>query len=160
MLLISAVYSADLLTRVRVVLAGLLSLLLLLGLSALGVYMGWMTPTVSSSSVPFCSSRDFNFLVTNQQIHESHDEFDQPIFFICLQVVADRGLELLSATFIFSVIVGATFLPRDPSDLELLSLILASSLLKNQMDAHLLYYVVFCVFLNQTGIPKGKVACL
>uniref|UniRef100_M8BV54 Delta(14)-sterol reductase n=1 Tax=Aegilops tauschii TaxID=37682 RepID=M8BV54_AEGTA len=44
---------------------GLLSLLLLLGLSALGVYMGWMTPTV----------------------------------------VADRGLELLSTTFIFSVIM-------------------------------------------------------
>ncbi|KAM3300415.1 hypothetical protein ACQJBY_041433 [Aegilops geniculata] len=45
---------------------GLLSLLLLLGLSALGVYAGWMTPTV----------------------------------------VADRGLELLSTTFIFSVIVS------------------------------------------------------
>ncbi|KAF0915462.1 hypothetical protein E2562_036325 [Oryza meyeriana var. granulata] len=44
---------------------GLLSLLLLLGLSALGVYMGWMSPTV----------------------------------------IADRGIELLSATFIFSVIV-------------------------------------------------------
>ncbi|KAE8772826.1 sterol C-14 reductase [Hordeum vulgare] len=48
--------------------AGLFSLLLLLGLSALGVYMDWMTPIV----------------------------------------VADRGLELLSTTFIFSVIVGAT----------------------------------------------------
>ncbi|GJM99575.1 hypothetical protein PR202_ga16691 [Eleusine coracana subsp. coracana] len=47
---------------------GLLSLLLLLGLSALGVYMGWMSSTV----------------------------------------VADRGLELLSATFIFSILVGAT----------------------------------------------------
>uniref|UniRef100_A0A0E0C1P4 Sterol C-14 reductase n=1 Tax=Oryza meridionalis TaxID=40149 RepID=A0A0E0C1P4_9ORYZ len=47
---------------------GLLSLLLLLVLSALGVYMGWMSPTV----------------------------------------IADRGIELLSATFIFSVIV--TFL--------------------------------------------------
>ncbi|VAH11211.1 unnamed protein product [Triticum turgidum subsp. durum] len=45
---------------------GLLSLLLLLGLSALGVYTGWMTPTV----------------------------------------VADRGLELLSTTFTFSVIVS------------------------------------------------------
>ncbi|CAL5075553.1 unnamed protein product [Urochloa decumbens] len=45
---------------------GLLSLLLLLGLSALGAYMGWMSPTV----------------------------------------VADRGLELLSATFIFSVIAS------------------------------------------------------
>nr|AVY91776.1 delta14-sterol reductase [Saccharum hybrid cultivar SP80-3280] len=45
---------------------GLLSLLLLLGLSAFGVYMGWMSPTV----------------------------------------VADRGLELLSVTFIFSVIVS------------------------------------------------------
>jgi hypothetical protein len=30
--------------------AGLLSLLLLLGLSALGVYMDWMSPTVSSSA--------------------------------------------------------------------------------------------------------------
>uniref|UniRef100_A0A0D9XGW7 Delta(14)-sterol reductase n=1 Tax=Leersia perrieri TaxID=77586 RepID=A0A0D9XGW7_9ORYZ len=47
---------------------GLLSLLLLLGLSSLGVYMGWMSPTV----------------------------------------IADRGIELLSTTFIFSVIV--TFL--------------------------------------------------
>nr|XP_025876333.1 delta(14)-sterol reductase isoform X2 [Oryza sativa Japonica Group] len=47
---------------------GLLSLLLLLVLSALGVYMGWMSPTV----------------------------------------IADRGIELLSTTFIFSVIV--TFL--------------------------------------------------
>uniref|UniRef100_A0A804MT39 Delta(14)-sterol reductase n=1 Tax=Zea mays TaxID=4577 RepID=A0A804MT39_MAIZE len=45
---------------------GLLSLLLLLGLSAFGVYMGWMSPTV----------------------------------------VADMGLELLSVTFIFSVIVS------------------------------------------------------
>jgi delta14-sterol reductase len=45
---------------------GLLSLLLLLVLSALGVYMGWMSPTV----------------------------------------IADRGIELLSTTFIFSVIVG------------------------------------------------------
>ncbi|PAN10961.1 hypothetical protein PAHAL_2G129100 [Panicum hallii] len=45
---------------------GLLSLLLLLGLCAFGVYVGWMTPTV----------------------------------------VADRGLELLSATFIFSVLVS------------------------------------------------------
>lgn len=45
---------------------GLLSLLLLLGFSALGIYMGWMTPTV----------------------------------------VADHGIELLSATFIFSVIVS------------------------------------------------------
>jgi delta14-sterol reductase len=45
---------------------GLVSLLLLLVLSALGVYMGWMSPTV----------------------------------------IADRGIELLSATFIFSVIVG------------------------------------------------------
>ncbi|OEL31954.1 Delta(14)-sterol reductase [Dichanthelium oligosanthes] len=45
---------------------GLLSLLLLLGLSAIGAYMGWMSPTV----------------------------------------VADRGLELLSVTFIFSVLVS------------------------------------------------------
>jgi len=45
---------------------GLLSLLLLLGLCAFGVYVGWVTPTV----------------------------------------VADRGLELLSATFIFSVVVS------------------------------------------------------
>ncbi|XP_062200005.1 delta(14)-sterol reductase-like [Phragmites australis] len=45
---------------------GLLSLLLLLGLIAMGVYMEWMSPTV----------------------------------------VADRGLELLSATFIFSVLVS------------------------------------------------------
>ncbi|ONM25417.1 Delta(14)-sterol reductase [Zea mays] len=56
----------DRLPLILVWLAGLLSLLLLLGLSAFGVYMGWMSPTV----------------------------------------VADMGLELLSVTFIFSVIVS------------------------------------------------------
>ena len=43
-------YSSAPLTRVLVSPAGLLSLLLLLGLSRLGVYMGWMTPTVSFTS--------------------------------------------------------------------------------------------------------------
>lgn len=38
----------DRLPLILVWLAGLLSLLLLLGLSAFGVYMGWMSPTVSS----------------------------------------------------------------------------------------------------------------
>uniref|UniRef100_A0A0D9VNI9 Delta(14)-sterol reductase n=1 Tax=Leersia perrieri TaxID=77586 RepID=A0A0D9VNI9_9ORYZ len=52
-------------SRLHYLCNGLLSLLLLLGLSSLGVYMGWMSPTV----------------------------------------IADRGIELLSTTFIFSVIV-------------------------------------------------------
>uniref|UniRef100_A0A0E0FLF3 Delta(14)-sterol reductase n=1 Tax=Oryza nivara TaxID=4536 RepID=A0A0E0FLF3_ORYNI len=52
---------------------GLVSLLLLLVLSALSVYMGWMSPTV----------------------------------------IADRGIELLSATFIFSVILNPHFMGVD-----------------------------------------------
>jgi hypothetical protein len=61
--------------------AGLLSLLLLLALSALGVYMGWMTPTVSSRCLQSLSvapeSRDFSFLVPAQEIYKNFRRVDQ-----------------------------------------------------------------------------------
>jgi hypothetical protein len=77
------------------------------------------------------------------------------MFAVNSQVVADRGLELLSATFIFSVIVGATFLPQDPSDLQLLCHLSSLPLLENYVPGWMHTSVVLCTVLWFSEIKPG-----